>query len=88
MKALDYLGSTAAAIATSARPESPSVAICDLRPTQMTVGYLEVGEKRRRWRAASAVGGAFRSRVVPVVLGPGDRCYILDLHHWLCAVAA
>ena len=26
------------------------VPIAELRPTQMTVGYREVAEKRRRWR--------------------------------------
>jgi hypothetical protein len=27
------------------------IPIADLRPTQMTVGYREVEEKRRRWRS-------------------------------------
>ena len=63
--------------------------IRDLRPTQMTVGYREVAGRRRRWRAASVANGdaAFRRRIVAVVLGPGGHRYILDRHHWLCALA-
>ena len=65
------------------------IAIRDLRPTQMTVGYREVSEKRRRWRMSAAAGNdAFRNLIVPVVLGPGGQNYILDRHHGLCALAA
>ena len=65
------------------------IAIRDLRPTQMTVGYREVAERRRRWRMSAAAGeGGIRSLIVPVVLGPGGRSYILDRHHGLCALAA
>ena len=69
--------------------EPRSSAIRDLRPTQMTVGYREVADRRRRWRAASVANGdaAFRRRIVPIVLGPGGQRSILDRHHWLCALA-
>ena len=66
---------------------SQPIPIRNLRPTQMTVGYREVTEKRRRWRM-SAAADAFRSLIVPVVLGPGGQNYILDRHHGLCALAA
>ena len=48
-----------------------STAIRELRPTQMTVGFREVAERRRRWRAASTTGeDAARRLIVPVVRGP------------------
>ncbi len=57
--------------------------ITELRPTQMTVGQREVDEKRRRWRELSAnSGGAFLGRhMIPSVLGPKGRHYIIDNHH-------
>jgi hypothetical protein len=65
------------------------IAIRNLRPTQMTVGYREVAEKRRRWRAGLATGDdAFHRLLVPVVIGPGGENYILDRHHALCALAS
>ena len=43
-----------------------------LRPTQMTVGYREVAEKRREWRERSGedAGEYLGKHMVPVVLGP------------------
>lgn len=76
-------------LSETARPDPQAIAIRELRPTQMTVGYREVADRRWRRRAAIAAGqGAFRSLIVPVVLGPGGRSYILDHHHELCALAA
>ena len=70
-------------------PQPQPIAIRDLRPTQMTVGFREVAERRRRWRAAAAtVEAAARRLIVPVVLGPCARSYVLDRHHELCALAA
>jgi hypothetical protein len=50
------------------------IRIKDLRPTQITVGFREVAEKRRQWREQSGDKGAeFLGRhMVPVVLGPKD----------------
>jgi hypothetical protein len=63
-------------------PRLQPVAITDLRPTQMTVGYREVAEKRRLWRAKAAEGGAFLGKhMIPVLLGPKDRAYVIDHHH-------
>lgn len=61
------------------------VPIGELRPTQITVGFREVSEKRRAWREkAGAEGGKFLGRhMVPVVRGPKDRHYVVD-HHHLC----
>ena len=59
------------------------VAIADLRPTQMTVGIREVKEKRKRWSDESKKKGAefLGKHMIPVVLGPKDRHYVIDHHH-------
>jgi hypothetical protein len=59
------------------------VAITDLRPTQITVGFLEVAEKRRLWHGMpDAERPSFLARhMIPVLLGPKHRCYVLDHHH-------
>ena len=64
-------------------PVLAPVAIADLRPTQMTVGYREVAEKRRRWRdydedKRAAFLGA---HMVPTLLGPKKHHYVIDHHH-------
>jgi hypothetical protein len=59
------------------------VAIADLRPTQITVGMREVRAKRKAWRSKKNDKGAeFLGRhMIPVVLGPKDRYYVVDHHH-------
>jgi hypothetical protein len=59
------------------------VAITDLRPTQITVGMREVKEKRKRWRGESKKKAAefLGKHMIPVVLGPKDRHYVIDHHH-------
>jgi hypothetical protein len=59
------------------------VAIDELRPTQMTVGFREVERKRRQWRArVEKDGGDYLGRhMIPVVIGPGDRHWMIDNHH-------
>ena len=64
------------------------VPIADLRPTQITVGYREVEEKRKRFHELSArAGGAFLGHhMVPTVLGPKGRHYLIDNHHLVLAL--
>ena len=63
------------------------VRIADLRPTQITVGMREVEEKRRAWRDKGAKAATFLgTHMVPVVLGPKRRAYILDHHHLALAL--
>jgi hypothetical protein len=64
------------------------VPIADLRPTQMTVGFHEVAIKRRQWREADdeARVGLLRRHVVPAVVGPKGRLYIVDHHHFTKAL--
>ena len=59
------------------------VAIEALRPTQITLGFREVDQKRKQWRDESTTkGDAFLGRhMIPSVLGPKGRHYIIDNHH-------
>jgi hypothetical protein len=59
------------------------VNIGDLRPTQITVGMREVEAKRKTWRAKKGgKGGEFLGKhMIPVILGPKDRYYVIDHHH-------
>jgi hypothetical protein len=59
------------------------VAIAALRPTQMTVGYREVEAKRREWRKRKEAEGAeyLGQHMIPVILGPKNRHYVIDHHH-------
>jgi hypothetical protein len=59
------------------------VAIADLRPTQITVGMREVEEKRKEWRSKGVDKASdFLGRnMIPVILGPKDRHYVIDHHH-------
>jgi hypothetical protein len=60
-----------------------TVPIVDLRPTQMTVGLREVNAKRKRWRELSGgkTGKLLGTHMIPVVLGPKKRNYVVDHHH-------
>jgi hypothetical protein len=64
-------------------PRVHPVRILDLRPTQMTVGMIEVKDKRKRFREMdrrkqeSAIG----KHMIPVVVGPDERYYVVDHHH-------
>jgi hypothetical protein len=64
-------------------PMLTTVAIKDLRPTQITVGMREVAEKRKRWRETGTKKGEkfLGKHTMPVVLGPKHRHYIIDHHH-------
>lgn len=60
------------------------VPILSLRPTQMTVGMREVKEKRKRWRehkSKKKQGELLGRHMIPVVLGPDKRYYVIDHHH-------
>ena len=59
------------------------VPIDELHPTQITVGMEEVRAKRKEWRAkGDDRAGAFLGRhLIPVVLGPKSRSYVIDHHH-------
>ena len=60
-----------------------TIAISDLRPTQITVGMREVAAKRAAWRdKGGRQAGEFLGRhTIPVILGPQRQPYIIDHHH-------
>jgi hypothetical protein len=62
--------------------------LIELKPTQITVGFHEVEEKRQRFRQLTDKdGGSFIGRhMIPTVLGPKKRHYIIDNHHLACAL--
>ena len=64
-------------------PTLTPIAIEDLRPTQITVGMREVEAKRKRWReTATKKGREFLGKhLIPVILGPKRRHYVVDHHH-------
>jgi hypothetical protein len=60
--------------------QAPVKSLC---PTQLTIGFLEVEEKKKRLRALSAKDQQqfLQDHPMPVVLGPGKKLYITDHHH-------
>ncbi len=75
-------------MANTREPILQPIPILSLRPTQMTVGMREVKEKRKRLREywkehkSKKKQGEFLGRhMIPVVLGPDKRHYVVDHHH-------
>jgi hypothetical protein len=66
-------------------PLSHPVAIDDLKPTQMTLGFREVDRRVDRLRRLAQEDGEklLRKHVIPVVKGPKQRYHVID-HHHLC----
>ena len=64
------------------------IAIAELRPTQMTVGFREVARKRTGWRKrAERDGPDFLGRhMIPAVLGPRETYFLVDHHHLVLAL--
>jgi hypothetical protein len=64
-------------------PLLSTVAITDLRPTQITVGMREVKAKRKHWREIGVKKGDqfLGKHMIPVILGPKKRNYVIDHHH-------
>ncbi len=70
------------------RPALQPVNITDLLPTQMTVGYREIVQKRKEWRKTIEKDGPeFLGRhLIPIIQGRKDRKYMIDHHHLLRAL--
>jgi hypothetical protein len=64
-------------------PKVHPVPILELRPTQMTVGMREVKEKRKRFREQKTKRQRemIGQHMIPVVVGPDKRFYVVDHHH-------
>jgi hypothetical protein len=67
-----------------------NVAISQLRPTQFTVGMLEVKHKRKRLRALEKRPAELVDFIlempIRVVLGPAKKAYVIDHHHMALAL--
>lgn len=58
------------------------ISVAELRPTQATIGFWQVEQKRRKRRQRIArEGDGARREMVPTVLGPKGRHYLIDHHH-------
>lgn len=59
------------------------VDLAELRPTQMTIGLAEVARKRREWamREPEDKPDFLGRHMIPVVIGPKDRRWLIDHHH-------
>jgi hypothetical protein len=64
-------------------PTLHATPILALRPTQMTLGMVEVALKRDAWRAQSGkkLADLLGRHMVPVILGPREERYLIDHHH-------
>jgi hypothetical protein len=64
-------------------PKLHEVAIHRLRPTQITVGFIEVHDKRLRLEAMKKheQQDFLQAHAIPAVWGPDGKLYITDHHH-------
>ena len=64
-------------------PVLQPIPIASLRPTQITVGGHEVKDKRKRLRkrGVKKIGNFLGDHMIPVILGPKKRHYVIDHHH-------
>ncbi|MGA3067389.1 MAG: ParB-like protein [Tepidisphaeraceae bacterium] len=71
-------------------PRLENVELSKLRPTQMTVGMLQVKSKRKQIRSLEKRPGELVQFIlenpIRVVLGPADRAYVIDHHHLALAL--
>jgi hypothetical protein len=64
-------------------PRLATVRLTRLRPTQFSVGYVEVTVKAEEWDRLpkKKLKAELASHVFPAVLGPGSAYFIIDHHH-------
>jgi len=69
-------------------PKLHPVKILSLRPTQITIGMREVVTKRRGWQDLDDDSRPefLGNHMVPVVLGPNGKSYVIDHHHLVRAL--
>jgi hypothetical protein len=62
--------------------------ILEIRPTQMTVGFLEVEYRIKKWNNLGRLDDKnfLEKHVIPVVIGPNKRYYAIDQHHLTSAL--
>ena len=64
-------------------PSLHATPVLELRPTQMTLGMVEVSLKRKSWKAQNPkkLTDFLGHHMVPVVIGPGEQRFLIDHHH-------
>jgi hypothetical protein len=63
-------------------PALAPVSIHSLRPTQITIGLIEVEERRNQWDELGNSKATFLGQhMIPAVIGPKKRPYVIDHHH-------
>ena len=64
-------------------PQLHPAALANMRPTQMTIGFAEVANKRAQWRERVKSDGPdfLGSHMIPVVIGPKQVPWLIDHHH-------
>ena len=78
--------------ASMPRPSAPHniIALSRLRPTQLTVGLLQVKHKRARLRTfekrPAELVDFILEHPIRVVLGPASNAYVIDHHHLALAL--
>jgi hypothetical protein len=76
-------------VGSAREPILKPVPIAALRPTQMTVGMREVEIRRKHWKSqttAEKKAEFLAKHLIPVILGPGEKHYIIDHHHLALAL--
>ena len=69
-------------------PRLHATPVLELRPTQMTLGMVEVALKRKSWKAENPkkLRDFLGHHMVPVIIGPGQQRYLIDHHHLVRAL--
>ena len=64
-------------------PSLHATPVLELRPTQMTLGMVEVALKRKSWKAQNLkkLNDFLGHHMAPVVIGPGEQRFLIDHHH-------
>jgi hypothetical protein len=64
-------------------PKIHEAALKGLRPTQLTVGMIEVADKKKHLEALNPADRQdfMQAHPIPAVTGPGGKLYITDHHH-------
>lgn len=64
-------------------PSLHATPVLELRPTQMTLGMVEVAVKRKSWKAQNQkkLSDFLGHHMVPVIIGPDEQRFLIDHHH-------
>ncbi len=64
-------------------PSLHATPVLELRPTQMTLGMVEVTLKRKSWKTQNPkkLVDFLGHHMVPVIIGPREQRFLIDHHH-------